>query len=600
MKVSQFMYEMSQTSAVMGRMEGIDVVFEGDQACTDGKRIVLPTMDMSATLTGEQIRVMRGFVDHEAGHIRHSDMPVIMDFYSRCQNNNKKSLQDIHNCLEDVWMEHKVVDEYPGSHKNLKEVAEQIKRKEYKSFEENGNLDLLKETNVYSVGLTIKGNNPLFLDEREDSHTRKVLGALSPKMREWGEKWVEEVLKCENSSEVITLAKSVYKMLEEDPDAIENQSPEDFDPESGEDMEVGPPGEDQGKDQGKGEGQGEGEGGMESNRVLPDDYLPEPSDAVNASAGDGCGGGIGGSEGPLKGGYRVLSTKDDIVYKRGMNTRGHEDTKIVNIVNNTDSTLYTQLRTQLSSHVAVMKSKLTRALIAQQQRDYDFGREVGRLDTKRLVSAYKGSRSVYKVRKDRAEMDTAVTVLVDLSGSMGGRKVKVARDSALALSECLEGSGISFKVVGFSNNSLINGVKKVGMFHRNERLDTVVFKDYNSSLNTSKGAIARIDDAVGGNNTDYDFIQNELLGLSQRPESRKVLFVLSDGHPSSYSDASTSEHVKHCKKAVEEGERKGIECVGIGICDRAVEKIYGKSVVVNDVSELSSKVFNTLTKLLVK
>jgi len=74
---------------------------------------------------------------------------------------------------------------------------------------------------------------------------------------------------------------------------------------------------------------------------------------------------------------------------------------------------------------------------------------------------------------------------------------------------------------------------------------------------------------------------------------------LSDGSPAHRSDSSTGELVRHCNTAVKDAQRAGIECIGIGIEDSSVKKIYPDNVVVNNVSELSGAVFGKLTKLLV-
>ena len=94
-------------------------------------------------------------------------------------------------------------------------------------------------------------------------------------------------------------------------------------------------------------------------------------------------------------------------------------------------------------------------------------------------------------------------------------------------------------------------------------------------------------DAVGGNNSDYDFVDKELYDLFKRQERRKVLFVLSDGHVACQTDYSTINHNKLIKQNISHYEKKcGVETVGIGIQSSAVKDIYKKNVVVEDVSEL--------------
>ena len=617
MKVYDFMYEMQQTSAVFGRKKDINVVFEGDEAKTDGHTIYLPALNTEADLTHDQIMSMRGYVDHEAGHIRHSNMKRIIDFYDRNTSNNRDSLSAIHNCLEDVWMENRVAEEYPGAYKNLHHLHQVIKKKEFDSWDGTGSEGVLKEVNVNSIGLGIKAHAPQY-PVIADSYCEKMKDFLSDDMREWGKMWAQQAFDAKNSEELITLAKSIWKLLEEDPE-LTGSSPEDFDPESGKDMDEGEisdevrrareaskgNGEGQGKPVKIERGEGEGDALSLTQDDLPDGYMPElgdPASIVN-DAGEGVGG-IGNPDGPLKShGYRVYSTESDRIFERGKTT---DTDRYHKVLNSNDHAKYAQIKGGLSSTINVMRTKLRRSLMAKQRRDWDFGKETGRLDSKRLVGAYNKLPTVYKQRKDREELDTAVTILVDLSGSMGGRKVQVARDCAVAISECLEGSGISFKVSGFCNTRSCKSsmsrydTSNKGKYHRYEALDSVVFKGYNNTLRMCQGSVANIPDACGGNNSDYDFIKLELSELKRRPENRKVLFVLSDGHPAHNSDAGYDELVKHCKDAIKNGKRDGIESVGIGICDSTVKKIYDNNVVVNDVNELGTTVFNKLTEILTR
>lgn len=590
MKTSDFVHEMQQTSDIFGRQQGISVTFSGDQAYTDGKRINLPTLNLAGKMTNEQVQIFRGFVDHEAGHIRHSDMPRIIDFYKRCVNNDKEDLKDLHNFIEDVWMENRVSQEYIGSYKNLKTQNESLKKKELKSME-GVPKEILEEITPSSAGGAIKASNPMYF--KEDSIFEEMRDKLNPKFKEWGEMWAEQAKNCKDSEECISLAKSIYKLLKEDPE-LENSEPEDFDPKSGEGEPEGEPGDVTEGEAGEGTGWGEGKA---KGKGKPEDGPVTPADLVEAQMDEG---GIGEMNGDLTGDtYLVMTTSGDISYKRGKPMPSRGNSWIQDVVDSTDLSEYTKVKSHIASNVSVMSSKLRRALLSKQQRDWDFGRQDGRLDTKRLVQAYQRVPTVYKQRTDREEADTAISILVDLSGSMGGTKSKVARDCAVAISECLEGSNMSFRVSGFSNNSMPEDYVS-GRYHREERLDHSIYKDYEGAYRVCKASISQLNNCVGGNNSDYDFVAEELATLRRRPESRKVLFVLSDGHPACSGSSSSVEHCRLIKNMVQQAHRvEGIESVGIGIMSDAVERIYPNSVVVNDISELSGSAFGELSRILV-
>jgi cobaltochelatase CobT len=261
---------------------------------------------------------------------------------------------------------------------------------------------------------------------------------------------------------------------------------------------------------------------------------------------------------------------------------------------------YEQIKSRLAGSVNTMKARLRRALMAAERRDWDFGREQGKLDSKRLVAGYIGAPNVYKVRKDRNEFDTAVHFLVDLSGSMGGDKIQVACESMVALAECLEGTGIKYQISGFENPHQFSGFdfKNGGSYERIEALACYKYKRWEQPLTSAKGTIAAIRNSAGYNNSDRDAILWAYSELKTRPEKRKILFVLSDGQPYNYKHRSTTSLEKALKSAVEDVRKAGVECVGIGIKDDTVLKIYGRAVSIKSVDELSGAAFNQLSNIL--
>jgi cobalamin biosynthesis protein CobT len=250
--------------------------------------------------------------------------------------------------------------------------------------------------------------------------------------------------------------------------------------------------------------------------------------------------------------------------------------------------------------------------MAKESRDWDFAREFGRLDTKRIVAGSLGSPVVYKQRKDRMELDTAVHFLIDLSGSMSGSKCKVAMEATVAFSECLEGTQIKYQISGFDNGGDEKGLsdlvykaqKSRKVYHRYEPLNLFKFKDFNQTLQLAKGPISCIGSCASGNNSDRDAVIWAYHELLQRPEKRKILFVLSDGQPANATINVRDEYsargplVKGLKDAIDECGEHGVECVGVGILTDHVKNIYPKSVSITRVDDLSGAIFNQLSNLL--
>lgn len=579
MKVHELSHAITTSAAIFGRNENVNVIFEGSQAKTDGNEIVLPAMPLNADISEETAQVIRGFIDHEAGHIRHTDFAVVNSI-------KDESLMKIWNSIEDIWLERRVREEYIGSEKNLRATAEFVSAKEMEFLSDDKKL--LEEVSAGSIGLAICKQGRM---DYTAENNKAVFDMLPDNMKKWSEKWVSSIDKCYSSTDNLALASAIRKLVKEDP--MLESDPEDFkfDPEG-----YNPADETKGEGKGEAEGEGEGEG------------LPTASNSISELLNKG---GTYKYNGGKKKGYRSLTTRYDKTYTR---TTPLSENKLHKTMLRKNIGDYQALANDIGPVVNVMRSKLRRGLLAKENRDWDFCRQQGRLDTKRLTAAYSGAESVYKVRKDREEFDTAVHFLVDLSGSMqNSRKMLTATYTAIAMAECLEGTGIKYQISGFSNNlsdycgfdnSLYHAANESGQeYHRFEPLQTYVFKAFNDSLAISKGTMAALKDAAGGNNSDAEALMWAHKVLAVQPQKRKILFVLSDGAPANKtincSHYDGQDTLETALKDVVKSISKKVECVGLGICTDTVENFYDEFIVIGRVEDLAGAAFNKLSKILI-
>lgn len=63
-------------ASILGDQYGIEVRIGGDEAKTEGKTIYLPSLPLNCDR--DLLALARGFLDHEAAHIRHTDFPSII------------------------------------------------------------------------------------------------------------------------------------------------------------------------------------------------------------------------------------------------------------------------------------------------------------------------------------------------------------------------------------------------------------------------------------------------------------------------------------------------------------------------------------------
>ncbi len=114
--------QLAVLASAMGRKHGVKVVFGGNgTASTDGQAIVMPLTSK------ENSWIVRGYLDHEIGHVRLSDLNIIPQ-----ESPFHRSLWNI---LEDVRIEKGMADLYPGMATNLRVLISQLRKTKAGVFE---------------------------------------------------------------------------------------------------------------------------------------------------------------------------------------------------------------------------------------------------------------------------------------------------------------------------------------------------------------------------------------------------------------------------------------------------------------------------------
>jgi len=98
-------------ASILGDRYGVQVRIGGKEACTNGKVIHLPSLPIDCE--PELLALARSFVDHESGHIRHTDFSVL-----KAENLDPVTF-NLFNCLEDWRVEKMLSGIFPGCRRNL-------------------------------------------------------------------------------------------------------------------------------------------------------------------------------------------------------------------------------------------------------------------------------------------------------------------------------------------------------------------------------------------------------------------------------------------------------------------------------------------------
>ncbi|PYE21647.1 cobaltochelatase CobT-related protein [Paraburkholderia silvatlantica] len=270
-----------------------------------------------------------------------------------------------------------------------------------------------------------------------------------------------------------------------------------------------------------------------------------------------------------------------------------------------DAAAWRRLRALARAETGALRIQLERLLKADELTHWKREQERGEIDRAALarLAASRGYRTPFRVARHASGRDTVVTLLLDLSGSMAGRKIELARLCAAALADALTQLAFDSEVLGYSSleapelRARYERARAAGVDLRAynrfvERLDLRVFKRFDSRDLSGLAAIE-----CGHENPDGEALAWAAARLARRKARRRLLFVLSDGYPST-SDGDPAVLRSDLLARVQAVKEQGIELAGIGILDDAVEAFYPDAVVVRKLHELPATAFATLSRLL--
>ena len=211
------------------------------------------------------------------------------------------------------------------------------------------------------------------------------------------------------------------------------------------------------------------------------------------------------------------------------------------------------------------------------------GQHKGILNQEDLYKVMLGDYNIFTMETNKNRGDYVVYILQDGSGSMSGQKEV---SSAYALSIIEEGLKdiVPFKITTFAAWDVIEHYTVRNWNDKSKRNYAYNFLHYRS--------------AMGGNEDGYS-IRVATAELLKRPETDKVLIVLSDGLPSSIADT---------KEAIKEARSKKIHVVGIMFGSEQFrednyeryKEMYQKNIIATSPQNIPSKLTKILKKILIR
>ena len=227
--------------------------------------------------------------------------------------------------------------------------------------------------------------------------------------------------------------------------------------------------------------------------------------------------------------------------------------------------------------VESISRKASKYLQAITQRKTRRNLKKGRLDASKLHKVATHPKdidedpAVFKRKSAKREIDTAVSVLIDCSGSMDGDKFTFAIASGYGMIKLCTAAGVPFEVALFTEENDTRNIH-------------AVLKTFSEKFNRAKffeeAAIAARNK---GCNADPDNILIAYNRIINRPERKKLIVVMSDGSPASSRGDAYSE----AKKLVSKIENDSpVDIMGVGMLSSNVLNIYRNNQVIQKADEI--------------
>ena len=237
---------------------------------------------------------------------------------------------------------------------------------------------------------------------------------------------------------------------------------------------------------------------------------------------------------------------------------------------------YTRIKTDVSPVINKLRTGL-KNIINYNVDEVSRYLHAGRIDSKSLSRMPSGAICAKRIEKND-EADLNITVLVDLSGSMGGMPVENAMKACVVLQEVCESLKIPITVLGFKS-----GKPSVHIFH---------FSDRRLKGRYSHTGIVKMQ--AGGSTPLYNALLYLPRLLTKQAEEDKLVIVITDGAPDGGPEQCRTEVLKLGKLAKVYG-------MAIGGGREALENIFGsKYIGVDSLSKLPGELCKVVERNIIR
>lgn len=548
-------------ASVLGDRYGVQVRIGGSEAYTDGKVIHIPALPLDCDTTA--LALAKGFVDHEASHIRHTD------FLAMKAANMDVVTFNLFNSLEDWRVEKRLSAIFPGCRQNLNRLIRKffVDEVEARAGAQTPALAVLDYVLLTVRAWDVQEVTPRRMVARDSLRREypglaETLDAVLVKIR----------IHCPDTASAIGYARRLAACIRQweplailrgepdnpprnehgnPPQSLAPQRKEDENPAQDSDQSDSPCQEEQvGRSDSLADAeQDEGGPAHDKKQELEDLFRADP---------------------------RNLPCDLGKLLAEGLTaarTRNNEDGMEVAVCGMRHvQPLGLEEKTEALRSSNALRQRLQGLLQAQALRRCAIGRR-GKLHPASLHRLCVGSPRVFRRESIQPGLNTAVHILLDCSGSMANGPIELARQACFAVAGALEGiRGINPAVTVFPAFSPRSAV--FPLVRHGEKVSE------NFGITASGGTPLA------------PALWWVLQTLRAQVEDRKITLILTDGVP----DA-----VPPCEYVLRQAERLGVEIYGIGIKSNAVSRLLpNRSRVIATLPELAPAMFEMLQTALLR
>lgn len=475
--------------------------FSEEKRDNSERRIAVPSKIFDSTEDNEtKINAFCGFGLHEAAHLRYTYLRVYLNFLSFISGKytfeEREIIKIFINLLEDNRVEDLLLTERPG----FQDFIDCAKSYNSKTLEEK--LNIMRERKLILFFKTLIGilRFPGLIEEEVLEEYSEVYKEVQEKITPYPE----------NLKDICSVSESIFKIIKE-------KKLSDIDP-------------------------------AELKKIL---FLINDTESITSIMyGVDLDSGRKIDKSKVS---RLLSSKDSLTMKilEGTVERGDSD-KVFFEKPKGDRNDYLRDVRAVQKYVPRLKKILTGT-----DKNYDFniqGCRSGILDTTKLAEAYQGVPQVYLRQGHVRTNKSTICVLIDESGSMGGKKEILARQAAILLNETFGKSlGVDLYIYGHTADIGSIGYINLSVYREGSH--------YNPKFSLSKSC-------AKSQNRDGDAILEVAKRVRKFTKENCIMFVISDGSPCANGYGGIPA-IKDTAAKVKEAEK-----LGFGIIQISIDAVY--------------------------